>query len=116
MAAPKGKILYANGRYPFPAPAAVVPGDVVARPDGSFAVFDGLQGFASGVLIEADPIVPCKVVEFIAATGDTWSAGASIYWDATNKITTTTSSGNTLLGKSIYAKTSGQLTTQIVVS
>lgn len=116
MAAPKGTIRYADGRYPFNAPAAVLPGDVVARPDGSFGIYDGLTGAASGARIEADPIKPCTVVEFNAKSTDTWSAAASVYWDATNKELTSTSSGNTLVGKATTAKTSGQLTALVVCS
>lgn len=32
-----------------------------------------------------------------------WTVGAAIYWDDTNKVCTTTSSGNTLIGKAIEA-------------
>lgn len=112
----KATIVYADGCYPFAAPAAVVPGDVVARPDGSFGIYDGLTGAASAALISAEPIIPCRVVEFAAKTTDTWSAGATVYWDATNKELTSTSSGNTAIGKSIKAKTSGQTTAQLVCS
>jgi predicted RecA/RadA family phage recombinase len=31
-------------------------------------------------------------------TGQAWATGAKIYWDATNKLATTTSAGNTLIG------------------
>lgn len=32
-----------------------------------------------------------------------WTLGAAIYWDDTNKVCTTASSGNTLIGKAVEA-------------
>ena len=32
-----------------------------------------------------------------------WTVGAKIYWDGTNKVATTTSSGNTLIGIAVEA-------------
>lgn len=112
----KATIVYEDGRYPFNAPVDCSPGDIVTRPDGSLAIVDGLTTFAVGDRIEADPIVPCKVIEAACNSGDTWAATATLYWDGTNKVLTTTSAGNTLVGKSIAAKTSGQTTARVVVS
>lgn len=109
-------VRYADGRYPYTAAAAVHVGEVISRPDGSLAIYDALQDAASGDLISPVPILPCTVIEVVAATVDTWSAGASIYWDATNNVLTTTSSGNTLIGKVPFAKTAGQLSALVVIS
>lgn len=101
-------ILHADGRFPYPAAAAYVPGDIMVRPDGSLAVLDGLEGVASGQLFSPTPLKD-KIVEVDSASGSTFSVGASVYWDASAKLATATSSGNTLMGKAIRAKTSGQL-------
>ena len=109
----EAKIEYADGRYPFAADAAYEPGDVIIRPSGTLAIYDGLNGCDSGDRIQPDPVHPFPTAIVKAATADTWSAAAALYWDDTNKKASTTSSGNTFLGRSIAAKTSGQLTTHV---
>jgi len=37
------------------------------------------------------------------ATGQAWTVGAKVYWDNTNKVCTTTSSSNTLIGAIVVA-------------
>lgn len=104
----RGTIVYEDGRYPFAAGAAQQPGDVIIRPDGTLAIYDGLDGCASGDLISPQPLHPTLIGEFKAVSANTWSAGAILYWDATNKVLTTTASTNKRVGLAIAAKTSGQ--------
>lgn len=102
-----------DGRYSFIAGAAANPGDVIVRPDGTLSILDGLESIASGQLISPEPLIPTNIVEFDAPSASTWSAGALIYWDNAAKVITTTSAGNTLVGRAIRAKTNGQLTNLI---
>jgi len=41
------------------------------------------------------------------ATGQAWTVGAKVYWDATNSVITTTASGNTLVGAIVEAAIAG---------
>ncbi len=70
-------IRYADGRYPYAAGAAMEPGDVVVRPCGTLALFDGMYGAASGELVNPQPLVPTQIAEMKTASGTTWSAGAT---------------------------------------
>lgn len=101
-------IRYPNGRYPYAASAAHEPGEVVARPDGTLAIYDGLDGCDSGDLISPDPVHPNPIGEFKAASADTWAAATVLYWDATNDVLTITAAGNKRVGVAIAAKTAGQ--------
>lgn len=47
------------------------------------------------------------VFDLAKAASQAWTVGAAIYWDDTNKVCTTTSSGNTLIGKAVLAVGSG---------
>ena len=40
-------------------------------------------------------------------TGTAWTAGAILYWDATNSLCTTSASGNQIIGHAAAAATSG---------
>lgn len=101
-------IIYEDGRFPYTAAAAHEPGDVVTRPDGTLAIFDGLEGCAIGDKISPDPINPRPITQYAAASAATWAAAAVLYWDATAKQVTTTSSGNTRVGVSTKAKLAGE--------
>lgn len=48
-----------------------------------------------------------------AATSQAWTQGALVYWDDTNKVFTTTSSGNTKAGVAIAAKDSAAAVGQV---
>lgn len=48
-----------------------------------------------------------------AASADTGSVGAKIYWDNTAKQLTTTATANSLVGMLTVAKTAGQLTATV---
>lgn len=105
----QAEVKYADGRLPFVAGAAYVPGEVIARPDGTLAVHDGLVACDSGDLISPEPVLPTKIIEVDCGSSTTFSAGATVYWDDTNNVATATSSGNTKIGIAARAKTSGQL-------
>jgi predicted RecA/RadA family phage recombinase len=47
------------------------------------------------------------VFDLAKATGQAWTQGQKIYWDNTNKVCTTTASGNTLIGAATQAAASG---------
>jgi predicted RecA/RadA family phage recombinase len=78
--------------WEIPAAAAVVSGDFI------------LQGSAFGIATHSaaqDELVrvrPGGVVTLAAATGQAWTLGAKLYWDATGKTLTTTATSNTLVG------------------
>lgn len=108
-------VLYRDGRFPYNAAADHNPGAILLRPDGSFAIHDGLEAVVSGQRFTPDPLRG-KIVEVDSASGSTFAVGDSVYWDATAKLGTATSSGNTLMGKAIRAKTSGQLSVIVNVT
>jgi len=103
-----GKVVYADGRFPYNAAAAHEPGDVIVRPDGSLAILDGFEGCASGERIAPEPIRATKVLEMAAASAATWGAGAVLYWNASLEQVTTTRGSNKVVGTAVAAKTSGQ--------
>lgn len=109
----KALILYDNGDYPFEAPEDLSPGDLVARPDGTLAVFHGFDTAAAGDLINADPVAPGPVVEIEAASAAVSAVGTVYYWDATAKQATATEGANTRLGPLIRAKVAGETSVQI---
>ena len=79
------------------APADVASGDGVLV-GGIFGVaaFDA----ASGAEVE---ITRTGVFSMAKTSAQAWTAGAKVYWDATNKVLTTTASGNTLVGCALEA-------------
>lgn len=87
----------------------VQPGDRVtlAAPydvtSGAGCLVGTLFGVAScTVLSGADVVLETEGVFDLAKTSaQAWTVGAAIYWDDTNKVCTTTASGNTLIGKAL---------------
>lgn len=108
-------ILYPSGRYPYAAAAVYSPGDIVTRPDGSLALFDGLQACAVGDQISPEPLHAKKVAEVAVKATNSWSAGDSVYRDGTTNEATSVSTDNTLLGKATHAVTSGDPTAILVL-
>ncbi len=47
------------------------------------------------------------VFDLVKAASQAWTVGAKVYWDNTNKVCTTTASGNTLIGVAVVAVGSG---------
>jgi hypothetical protein len=105
----KGAIIFADGRFPFAAAAAYEPGAVMVRPDGTLAIYDDFDGCKIGEMISPCPVHDTPVGEFAAVSGNTWAAGAVLYWDDVAKTVTTTVGSNKRVGVSVAAKTSGQL-------
>jgi predicted RecA/RadA family phage recombinase len=52
-------------------------------------------------------LVTRGVFDLAKVGSQAWTVGAAIYWDNTNKYCTTTTSGNTLIGKCLVAVGSG---------
>lgn len=80
-----------------PAPATVASGDVV--------IVGGLVGIA-GTSAASGADVAIKlggVYELAKTSAQAWTVGAAIYWDASGKVATTETSGNTLIGKAVAA-------------
>ncbi|GLK84665.1 DUF2190 family protein [Ancylobacter defluvii] len=81
----------------FPAPAAVVSGEIVIA--GSI-IGVAAGGAASGADVDVD-VTGVFTLPKVAALAVT--LGATVYWDAANKLVTTTASGNTKLGYAVAA-------------
>lgn len=101
-------IVYQDGRYPFAATAAQEPGDVLVRPCGTLAIYDSLYRCACGERIDPQPVHPALIASFSAPPDATWSAGAILYWDATNNVVTTASTANKRVGLATADKSVGQ--------
>lgn len=102
-----------DGRFVFAAVAAYLPGQFLLRPDGTPAVFDGMQGCAIGESIDPMPLTPGMTADVTKKATDTFTAGAVVYYDATNKQATSTATGNTRIGTSILAYASGTTTMHV---
>lgn len=78
-----------------PAPAAVASGEVVIAGD--------IKGIAAGAaaLGEAVDVVTTGVFDLAKVGANAFTLGAKVYWDATAKLATSTSSGNTLIGVAV---------------
>ncbi|EMI17782.1 hypothetical protein RMSM_05308 [Rhodopirellula maiorica SM1] len=109
-------IRHIDGRYPFAAEAAYDPGDVLVRPDGSLALFDGMQSCAIGDRIDPLPLKAPMTVDVGKKTTDTFAKAANVYWDATNEEVTSTSTGNTLIGTSIEVAGSGTTKLHVAIT
>ena len=62
-------------------------------------IFGVAQGDAE--IGEAVVLVRCGVFEMPKTSAQAWTAGAKVYWDDTNKVVTTTASGNKLIGAAV---------------
>lgn len=105
-----------DGRYPYPAPAVYVPGQIVVRPDGSRAEFDGLFACEVGKTISPNPLKPERTATISVVPANTFAPAASVYWDQAAQTGTSTAAGNTVIGRAIFAKAAGEPTMLIVVS
>lgn len=86
-----------GGTITVPAPANVSSGDGVL-----VGVLFGVAAFTalSGADVE---IKVTGVFDLPKTSAEAWTVGAAVYWDNTNKVATTVSSGNTLIGKAVAA-------------
>lgn len=95
----KARITYLDGRYPYPAAAAATPGDIVLRPCGTYAIFDGLESCASGERISPQPLNPGLIGIFEkAVAANDLAAGAVVYMIPASGLITATSTDNVRLG------------------
>ena len=100
---PGERIAYANS-------AAVSSGDVVLS---GVTVLVACGAFAAN---ETGSYLLDGAHTLAKATGQTWTVGAQLYWDNTNKNFTTTSSGNTAAGKALAAAASGDTTGKVKIN
>jgi predicted RecA/RadA family phage recombinase len=88
-------------------------GSIVFDAMGRAGVVAGLAGVKTGQRYSATAEgrfrVKCK-------SSDTFSAGALVYWDESESEATSTSSGNLVIGRADAAKTSGQLTVDVLLN
>ncbi|WYK04467.1 DUF2190 family protein [Cereibacter sphaeroides f. sp. denitrificans] len=76
---------------------------------GGGALVGALFGVAQAAAANAATVVLVTrgIFDLPKAASQAWTVGAAIYWDDTNKVATTTASGNTLIGKAVVAVGSG---------
>lgn len=80
-----------------PAPSALASGDGILVG----AIFGVAQvSVANG---EGVPLLVTGVFELPKAASQAWTVGARVYWDNTARVTTTTATGNTLIGVAVKA-------------
>lgn len=93
-----------------PAPADVSSGGVVIAGD--------IKGIAAGNAASGAPVdvATTGVFELPKVGADAFTLGAKVYWDATAKLCTTTSSGNTLLGVAVAAAAASTATVRLRLS
>jgi len=79
----------------------------VASGDG--LVVGAIFGVASGDAVNGQPVeaVLVGVFDLKKAASQAWTVGDKIYWDNTNKETTSVATGNTLIGVAIDAVGNG---------
>jgi len=103
--------VYAGDRVPYTPAAAVAAGDVVVQGD--------LVGVATAPIAAGTTgtIAVQGVFAFPKGSGAI-SAGAKVYWNATNQIVVTTDGGgaNKLVGKVVTAATTADTTVQVLLT
>lgn len=93
-----------------PAPADVLSGGVVI----AGAIVGIAQGNAlSGALVD---VAVTDVWEVPKVGANAFTLGASVYWDATAKLATTTASGNTRIGVAVAAAGAGVAAVKVRLS
>lgn len=89
----------------------IQPGDVINVPapanvaSGAGVLVGTLFGVAAHSALSGDDVAlkTHGVFEFPKTSAQAWTVGAAIYWDNTNKVCTTVSTDNTLIGKAVKA-------------
>ncbi|MFG6081605.1 DUF2190 family protein [Paracoccus litorisediminis] len=101
--------LQAGDSLTLPAPAALASGEAVLVG----AIFGVAQvAAASGASVT---LSRTGVFTLPKTTGQAWTVGAKVYWDAANKLVTTTASGNTLIGAAVDAKLAADATGSVLL-
>lgn len=98
-------------------------GDVItviapgALASGAGVLVDAIFGVACTVAAQNTPVELNRqgVFTLLALNTDTATAGAKAYWDGTNKRTTPTASGNTLIGAYVAAKANGDVVATVLL-
>jgi predicted RecA/RadA family phage recombinase len=82
---------------------------------GQGALVGSLFGVASTDLANgaSGEFVTLGVFDLPKATGEAWTVGQKIYWDNTNRRTTTTLTSNTLIGVAMLAAIAGATTGRV---
>ena len=84
---------------------------------GQFVLIGTIGGVAIGAIANgATGAVRVKGVFSVPKASGAVTQGAKLYWDATNSVLTTTSSGNTIVGVAAAAAQSGDATAQILLN
>lgn len=93
-----------------PAPADVKSGDLV--------FVGALFGIADIDAVSGASVVLCTEGVYILpkTNAQGWTVGAAIYWDADNKVATTTSTDNDLIGHAVVAAANPSATGQVRLS
>ncbi len=79
-----------------------------------------VQGQLIGVAVtdiaanEKGALAVTGIFDFAKASGVNITAGAVVYWDDTNNVATTTSTGNVLLGKAVHGAGSTDTTVRVL--
>ncbi|WP_158873993.1 DUF2190 family protein [Antarcticirhabdus aurantiaca] len=82
-------------------------GDTVGLPapyavnSGEGALIGSLFGVALAKYANGDPKAQWRTVGVVSlpkTSAQAWTPGQKVYWDATNKVVTSTATGNTLIG------------------
>jgi len=92
--------------------SAVAAGDVVVQADLIGVARTPIAANALGSLAVAGVFDAPKAT----GGGSAIAVGSTVYWDATNKVATTTASGNKLLGKTIKAAADADATVRVRLS
>ncbi len=109
MASGKFQSVRMDGRYEYSAPADIAPGDIVIRPDGTPAYSDAINTFKAGDLVSPAPLRPFPVGRVPSASATLFNAGASVYFNATTQLATSTNT-DVLIGRAAKAKVNGDTT------
>jgi predicted RecA/RadA family phage recombinase len=93
-----------------PAPAAVMSGEPV--------IAGAIVGIASGDAENGAPVdvVTVGIFELPKVAANAFAVGATVYWDATAELATSTASGNTKLGVSVVLAASTTATVTLRLS
>lgn len=110
----KARIIHLDGRYAYAAAGAHKPGDLLTRPDGTFAILDGLEACVLGERISPAPVTPGPIVLYEKDDpADNIAAGTAVYLTSAGEITAT-ATNNTAAGKACQAAGTGR--THILVN
>ncbi len=84
---------------------------------GAAYLFSGLVAVANVTAAEGEIAAFSRKGMFTLpkATGQTWAVGAVLYWDNTNKVFTTTASGNTKCAAAYVAAASGDTSGKVLL-